>query len=194
MNDLETFVWIIFGVIYIISRILKGRSKQKKMQRPGTAGRPAQRPATSRPVRQSAPTPQPQATERKPGKKSFFDEILKEIEKNLAGDEEREPGPPQREAPERRKEKTIPFEWEEEVEVETEPKVSTQEPSKYQKYGGMDYMEERAKFEEDMIKFGKSDIGEEIETTYSFYGELLRNPDELKKAIIMSEILNRKYL
>ncbi len=178
MSDLETFVWIIFGVIYVISRILKERSKQKKMKRPGMTKPPAQRPVSQQP-----------ATEQKAPKKSFFDEILKEIEKNLAGDEEREPGPPQPKTNEREPE-PIPQEWQEAQPVVKSLETTT---SSYTNIGGRDYMEERKQHEIEMVKFSHTDTHHEIKREYSFYGELLQDPEELKRAIVLNEILNRKY-
>ncbi len=178
MSDLETFVWIIFGVIYLISRILKERSKQKKMKRPGMGKPPAQRPVPQQPV-----------TERKAPKKSFFDEILKEIEKNLTGDVGREPGPPQREVIEKKTE-TISDEWGEAQPV-AEPFEAP--PSPGIKYGGRDYKEERKLHELEMLEFAHTDMHHEIKREYSFYGELLQDPEEMRKAIVLNEILNRKY-
>ena len=77
MDNIENYLYILFAVIYIISRVIKARSKQKQQGSP----QPPQRQApVSKPAQQQS---QPQQ------KKAFsFEDILKEFEKNLAGEEE----------------------------------------------------------------------------------------------------------
>jgi hypothetical protein len=168
MEDLDIYLYIILFVIYAVSRVFKGI--KKAAPKPPVQGSP-QQPQGGQPT-QTAP----------PKRKPFsFEDLLKEFEE--AATEKKSP-PPVRE----------------EVAVEPPPpppipKVSS-ERSKYESYEGMSLETIPGPVED----IGKRKIGYERNKKYSLdtrspsiYAKMLANPDGAKKAIILSEIINRKY-
>lgn len=171
--DFESLLPIVIGIIYLINRVLKERKKQKQ-----------QRPAPPTGQRQtSQATPQKEAV---PKKKPFtFDDILKEFEKNLAGEELVE-----------EYEKPLPVE---EIRHE-KPRVvevkQEKKPNIYQTYEGTSYetpevlAEDRAEKEGFSRNENYAVKGQEEENEFI---KLLREPGGPKNAIVLSEILNRKH-
>lgn len=168
MDNLENYLYIALALIYIISRVLKARSKQHQAQQPT---RPQQHTQTTNPNNQ----PQP--------RKAFsFEDILKEFEKNLAGEEfEEEKALPVEEMP---YEKTTRMEQPREKEM----------PSPYETYEGISYespiISEPKKELEVFSRNEKYSIKEDLASQYI---KMLQDPDGFKNAIVLSEIINRKY-
>jgi len=168
MDNLENYLYIALALIYIISRVLKARSKQQQAPK---STRPQQHAQTTNPINR----PQP--------RKAFsFEDILKEFEKNLAGEEFEE-------------EKTLPVE---EIPYERttrmEPPKEKESPSPYQTYEGISYespiISEPKKELEVFTRNEKYSIKKDLASQYV---KMLQDPEGFKNAIVLSEIINRKY-
>lgn len=167
MENLETYLYIFFAAIYIISRILKARSKQNQQQKPVPA---QQQQRQARPVN---PTSRP--------KKAFsFDDILKEFEKSIS----REESVPKEAFPveEIKHEKPVP--------VAVKPREK--QPNPYQRYKHKTYKGGKEVIRKKM-EFSRSEKFAIKEEQVSPYVTMLRNPEDFKNAIVLSEIINRKY-
>ena len=168
MDNLENYLYILFAVIYIISRIIKARGKQKQ----GTPQQPGQH--KGQPAHQQT---------QKPKKAFSFEDILKEFEKNLAGEEEvahEKPLP----VKEIRHEKPAPVPV---TQIE-------QKPSKYDSYQGKEYKSIKEEIEESQSSsFTRNEKYTLADEVANEYVSMLQNPDGFKNAIVLSEIINRKY-
>lgn len=166
MDNLENYFYILFAVIYIISRIIKARSKQKQ----------------STPQQQGQRRVQPTGQQRQKPKKTFsFEDILKEFEKNLAGEEE-----------EAAYEKPLPVkEIKHEKPAPTPVKSYVNKPNKYESYQGKSIKEEIEL--ERNTAFVRSENYSITDDVASEYVKMLQDPDGFKNAIVLSEIINRKY-
>jgi hypothetical protein len=161
--DIESLIPLLFAAIYIISRIMKARQKKE------TPGRPV-RPQQSAPNTSSSAPPQ---------RKTFsFEDILKEFEKNLAGEEEEE--------------KPLPVEETRYEKPKPAPVVKKPEPTIYQSYEGTTY-ESLAGFGKEPKESGRNKNYALKENIISNYVKMLQDPEGAKNAIILSEIINRKY-
>lgn len=170
MENIETILYLLIGVAYLISRVLKARKKAPP-PRPGQAPPP-----------QSQPQAQSQQNQRQPKKTFSFEDILKEFEQSLEGEVEVEEAPPVREV-----KQEIP----QPVAVPPEPR----QPSRYEAYEGTSYSKQSKastseKRVESFARNEKYSIKEEIVNDYV---KMLRDPDGFKNAIVLSEIINRKY-
>jgi hypothetical protein len=169
MDNLENYLYIALAVIYILSRVLKAK-KQVPPQKQNPAQRQKQ---PARPIRQTQP------------RKAFsFEDILKEFEKNLAGEQFEE-------------EKPMPVEeiaYEKPIQVKP-PKPETKPyHSPYESYEGTSY--ESPGNRKEVIKpeiFSRSEKYSLKEDLASQYIKMLQNPEGFKNAIVLSEIINRKY-
>ncbi len=174
MDNIENYFYIALAVIYIISRVIKASSKQKQQQRPAPPRQPqsVQTSGTSQPQQRTQP------------KKSFsFEDILKEFEKNLAGEEYEEDERPLP-VEEIRHEKPKP--------VKVEP---ANRPSIYETFEGTSYetpevLEASRKEKEEFARSDNYTVHEEEESEFI---KMLRQPNGAKNAIVLSEIINRKY-
>ena len=177
MDNIENYIYIVFAVIYIISRVIKARNKQAKSQqtqqnqKPGQIG---QRPRTAQPQNQQRP------------KKTFsFEDILKEFEKNLAGPDEEEYA----------HEKPLPvkeIKHKRPAPVPVEPVKPA--PSPYQAYTGSSAKTIKEEIEmESKSTFVRSENYTLKENVASEYIKMLRDPQGFRNAIVLSEIINRKY-
>jgi len=190
MDNLENYLYLVFAVIYIISRIMKSKPKNAEPAR-----RPSQKPAA--PVFESAePTPAPRKT-------MSFDDILKEFEKNLSGIPEEKP------APVRESRRQIDFnekEEAEEVEYQTYEGVAYEDTSnnnpfnEYKKYQTTAYedsnFQHETSYDLDLDKRLEFLRNEKYAIQQDSRGELiklLREPGGAKNAIVLGEIINRKY-
>ena len=167
MENLETYLYVFFAVIYIISRIIKARSKQNQEQKP-----------VSRPQQQRQA--QPAHTTARPKKAFSFDDILKEFEKNLSGEQPV-------------KEEAFPVkEIKHDKPAPVAIKTSEKQPNPYQRYkhktfkGGKEIIREKLVYERSEKFAIKEDVASE-------YVRMLQNPEDFKNAIVLSEIINRKY-
>ena len=168
MDNLENYLYVFFAVIYIISRIIKARSKQKHVDSPAPQDHQAQHE-----VVKTQPSP----------KKAFsFQDILKEFEKNLAGEQPVE-------------EEVFPVE---EIRHTTPIPISAEKidktPELYKSHQRASYNSplQSLSLKEDEL-FTRSDKYSLKQNLVSEYVTMLQDPDGFKKAIILSEIINRKY-
>lgn len=171
MDNFQEYLYVIFAVILIIYRIIKARSKQKKEQQPQSQGQ------TSRP---SGPQNQ-----QKPKKAFSFEDILKEFEKNLSGEEESA------------HEKPLPVK---EIRYEQPAPVAVKRvketPSPYDSYQGTPYRSIKEEIEldkENESSFVRSENYSIKTSVASEYIKMIQDPQGFKNAIVMSEIINRKY-
>lgn len=172
MDNIENYLYLAFAVIYIISRIIKASKKQKGSQ-PQQTRQPGQ--PQARPINQQQPKP----------KKTFsFEDILKEFEKNLAGEEE-----------ETAYEKPLPVKEIEHKKPAPEPVRSIEsKPNKYESYQEQDYATSGFKKEDDKeTVFARNEKYSITEDVASDYVKMLQDPEGFKNAVVLSEIINRKY-
>ncbi|MFY0685802.1 MAG: hypothetical protein JXQ90_01485 [Cyclobacteriaceae bacterium] len=187
MDDIQFWIYLVFAAIYFIGKALKKKNKppvnRPRPQSPlETETELADRPQTSRPA--------------------TFEELLEEI----TGQKSLEPETPVEESVE---EKPVPF-YEEQKEI-----IPVQKDESIEMEGrNRQFADEESKriYEESIKRAEGFNIGfepdekfsskkvlrstAEEETENEFASEIksmLQNPDDAKKAIILSEILNRKY-
>ncbi|NJN26937.1 MAG: hypothetical protein HC819_13620 [Cyclobacteriaceae bacterium] len=172
MNNLENYLYIIFAVIYIISRIVKARAKQRETKLP-----------------EQEPQSYTKTIDRKaPPKKAFsFEDIIKEFERNLSGDDyaDEKPEP----IPERKLEALRP---------KPAPRpmpTPANRPSEYETYEGMTYESQMAgqKEEEYESLLGRNERFTIKQDVANEYAKMLQDPEGIKNAIVINEIINRKY-
>lgn len=162
--DLENLLPLLFAALYIISRFLKSKPKQ------GAPNRPTQQ-------------QQGQQSNIPPTKKKAFsfEDILKEFEKNLAGEQMEE-------------EKPLPVEEMHFDRPKPAPVVIEERKSPYRSYEGMGYEDaDMPTKPEKKEEFERSEKYQLKETELSDFVEMLRDPNGAKNAIVLSEIINRKY-
>ena len=167
MENLETYLYVFFAVIYIISRIIKARSKQNQPRRP-----------IVKPQQQMRPQP---AKKTSGPKKAFsFEDILKEFEKNLTGEEVVQ-------------EKALPVkEIKHEKPVPVAVRKTQDKPNKYQKYKHKTYKDGKEIIRK-KLAFERSEAFKIKESIASEYVRMLQDPEGFKNAVVLSEIINRKY-
>ena len=166
MDNLENYLYVLFAVIYIISRIIKARSKQKKES----------------PQQQTHRHSQAQP---KPKKGFSFEDILKEFEKNLAGEGE-----------EMEHEKPLPVKEIKHVKPSAIPVKPALEKSQnpYEAYQGNSFKSIKEEIEmEKESSFSRSENYSIKDDVANEYVKMLQNPEGFKNAIVLSEIINRKY-
>lgn len=177
MDNIENYLYVLFAVIYIISRIIKARNKQAKSKQP-------QQTQKQSPLGQQPRAVQPQNQQR-PKKTFSFEDILKEFEKNLAGPEEEEYA----------HERPLPVEeirHEKPTPVPVKPAETT--PNPYQSYTGSSAKTIKEEIElESKTTFVRSDNYVLKENVASEYIKMLQDPQGFKNAIVLSEIINKKY-
>ncbi len=166
MGDIETIITIIFVVFYIVNRFLKSKKQQNPPQK-----------SAANPQQTNSPQPAKKAPQRK---KAFsFEDILKEFEKNLSGEEyvEKEAFPVE----EIVHEKPVP-----EIKVETSPKGRST-------YKGSTYSSGKAINRKPTLDYGRNINFKIEEEGVNEYVEMLRNPKGFRDAVVLNEIINRKY-
>ncbi len=165
-DNLETYLYIFFAAIYVISRIIKARSKQKQQQKP----------VSSQQVRpqHTRETPPP------PRKKAFsFDDILKEFEKNLSGEEFQE----EKVVEEIKEEKPAPI---------AVPAAIEERPNPFQKYKNTTVKTAQESKRNDLVFKRNENFAIKAKFVHP-YVEMMRKPDGFKNAVVLSEIINTKY-
>lgn len=180
MDNFETYLYLALAVIYIISRILKARKQSPPQQQQRAPQQQQRAPQHQRPQQRTQMTETKKQP--KPRKAFSFDDILREFEKNLAGEDFEE-------------EKALPVE---EINYEKETHYPTTEPEKalnpYESFEGTTYespkIAERKEQSEVFSRSEKYNIKEDIVNNYK---EMLQDPEGFKNAIVLSEIINRKY-
>ena len=171
MDFEDIWYYLVLGAIYLVSQFLK---KKKPQNRPAPP-KPVQQPMSAQPQQSANPTSQA-----KPKKTMSFEDILKEFEKNLSGE------------PEEQFEKPKPVE--QHIFSKPEPAV-VKEPtheSRYKSYENVDYKAEQSKdnVEDEFSRNEKYKISAQKEHPYI---QMLRDPNGAKNAIVLSEIINKKY-
>ncbi len=175
MGELKIIIWIVLGIIYLVSRA-------RKKQAPS-----------------STSTPQP-AEEYQEDKPISFDDLLKEIQ--AAKTPKVQPHPVLKAEPEM---KTVDYDddlAEERQPVEDTNYDYRKQDTIYETYEKARQeaflrpsMEETMKLENTIDKFGQFKKYEQVEkqNLAVAYAKDLRDPASFKKAFILSEILNRRY-
>lgn len=160
MDNLDVILYIVFGIIWLVARLLKGKDKKQREFSSGEG------------TAEASGTSQP-----KPKKQLTFEDILRQL-----GD------------------------FDEETDVQETPVVkepAVQKPvakavSPYEEYNQASNLEERARQnselhsvmdEGDAVKFEDY----KVKKSKNKYAKLLKSKDGIKNAIILSEIINRKY-
>lgn len=154
----------------MISRIIKARSKQKQQQKPVSSQQQQARPQHTR---ETPPPP--------PRKKAFsFDDILKEFEKNLAGEEFQE----EKVVEEIRHEKPAPI---------AVPAAIEEKPNPFQNYKGNTAKSASEEIKRTIPVFKRSEKFAIKKQVVHPYVKMMRDPDGFKNAVVLSEIINTKY-
>jgi len=187
--DLQVLFYIIVAVVFIVGKLLK-----KKEDAPaGIPDRNPARPARNPEQAGSNPTSAPQRA-------MTFEELLREIQQS------KEPAP----ATPRRQPATVPapyVDYDDEVTDEEQdledkdydyrkkdPVYDVYEQSKKQAFNRPS-LEETMKIEDTVVSYGRFKVFEQ-EQRRDLLGEYvkdLRDPEGFKKAVVMNEILQRKF-
>ncbi|MCR9250254.1 MAG: hypothetical protein NXI20_07505 [bacterium] len=183
MEDFQFIIYLIIGAIYIISRALKGKNKNNQPQQ--------------RPPRRPQPTQNKQQSQSQPPKS--FEDILAEFGKRMEEQiqpeviEVQEEKPIVQQAP---KPKVQPaFEEGRTRRFADEESRRIYEESIVRSEGADLKFEANQKYKTDSLKMGFSAYDKEKEEN-EFAKEIresLSDSDSAKKAVILSEILNRRY-
>lgn len=168
MENLETYLYVFFAVIYIISRIIKARAKQNKPQKP-----------IVKPKHEMQPKPVEKTSG--PKKEFSFDNILKDFEKSLTGDKFSE-------------EEAIPVEEiKHEKPAPEAVKTIEEKPNPFQKYKDKSHEFGQKEIKRKEVVIARSEKFRIKENIASEYVKMLRDPEGFKNAVVLSEIINRKY-
>jgi hypothetical protein len=179
--DLQFWLYVIIGVIYLLSRVLKSKAPEA----PENTAQPTPR------------SPREQQTDRP--RQLTFEELLKEIT------EAKQPQKPVFQ-PETVREVV---DYDDEL-VEEEQDLETLEPEYTKKEGSRSYqsyedakreafvrpsLEETMNVRDTVIQFGKFKEFERNEQSnvLAEYTKQFQDPEGLKKAVVLSEILNRRF-
>lgn len=167
--SIKVILWIIIGIIYLISRA----RKKPQTTLPKTEARPSEPETFDKPL--------------------TFDELLKEIQ--AAKQPKVQPVPAKQDYvdyDEELEEDAKPFER---VDYRKEDKIyETYEKAKQEAFH-RPTMEETLKLENTIVKFGqfKSYVQVDKPSVAAVYAKDLREPENVRKAFILSEILNRRF-
>jgi hypothetical protein len=180
MDNMELYVWIVFLLLYVVSRIMKGIGKKNQ---PRPTGQPSHD-VEEAPRRRKSPFD--------------FEEMMKEFERGMLGgapesEPEREPQP-QRNAPAPTTLPPPPPRVEQYREV-AERKTAEMK-DKYNKYKGksLEKLEPLKGIDEYRTKSTIPTPASAVSKPLAGkYAQMLREPDGFKNAIVLSEIINRKY-
>ena len=206
--DKEIIFYIIFGLIYLLSRV--GRKKRKKSipqspQQPQS--QPQNRPVQSQPQPQAQPQPQPQPSRTVQSEKEeapmSFEDILREL--SGEGRKKREeaqsvPAPP---VPQARK----PLVSQPKPEPASEPSYKGSVSEKNTEAADLwtaykddkqEQLTTHTSFKEEdredrSLKFDVYDQKAQENPLTSEIREMLKDKEDVKKAVVLAEILNRKY-
>jgi hypothetical protein len=191
MDNLENYLYLVFAIIYIISRVLKAKPKNAEPAR-----RPSQQPA--KPVfdtnTDSVPAPR---------KTMSFEDILKEFEKNISGIPEEKPEPawePRRQITFSEKEEPEVEEYETYEGASYDNSTYNRPAHEYEKYQTTAYEDTNFQHEtsydldlEKRLEFLRSEKYTIQDNRASELIRMLREPGGAKNAIVLGEIINRKY-
>jgi hypothetical protein len=178
--ELKLLIYIAIGVIYVISRIIK-----KSSEKPGDiSDEPRRTTEASRPVITAKP------------KQLTFEELLQEISESKTAQQKPRPAPKPAyvdydddlEDEEKDLEK-IPYDYRKDNKsfemYEEAKKQAFHRPS----------LEETLKLQDTDVKFGRFKVfeAEEQRNLLEEYTRDFQDPEGLKKAVVMAEILNRRF-
>lgn len=180
MDDFQTILYIIVGIIYFLSRALKKKKPPVKPSQPA----------------QDFDDDTPQTS---PPKPLTFEELLREFtEGKQPEEEEPEPIPTPAPAPVQRSKSPMTSRYEEDDDEILEPakRRFSDEDSKRiyeESVRAVENMKEE-QFSDTQYHFKRTEDTQEEESSIgSEIADMLRDGDGARKAIILSEILNRKY-
>ncbi|MEQ8711521.1 MAG: hypothetical protein RIC80_00800 [Cyclobacteriaceae bacterium] len=181
MDDFQTILYIVVGIIYFLSRALKKKKPPVKPSRPG----------------QDTEDDTPQTTASKP---LTFEELLREFTEGKQPEEEeqRSPIPPPTPEPARRSTSPMTYRQEEDDDEILEPakrRFSDEDSKRIYEASirSVEKMKEE-EFEDTQYHFKQYEDHRDEETTLGAeVADMLRDADGARKAIILSEILTRKY-
>ena len=168
MKDLDTWFYVIIFIFYVGAQIMKGLKKAKQSH-------PAQQPTVpdAMPVGKQG---QPRAEKKR--KRFSFDDLLNEFEKGF----------------EQEKQPKRQIELPPEIPEEPVPDYSGQLHNEPEYVSPVDNDKPLLK-EDQSVPESNRDINYKIKVKEkNIFAEILSEPDGVRKAIILSEILNRKYV
>lgn len=181
--DAQFWIYIVIGVIYLVTRLLKKPEE-------GAGETPeAQRPEARRAARtQTPPTEAP--------RQLTFEELLREITE-AKQPQQRQPEPEPQPVYERY-EKELGDEARSLEEVNVDEVETTRRWKPYEEipaFSERKSLEETLLLEDRKIEFGRFEAFEKRDRNKQLEGyiKLIRNPETLKQAVVMSEILKRKF-
>ncbi|MEQ8549340.1 MAG: hypothetical protein RIC03_15620 [Cyclobacteriaceae bacterium] len=167
MDDIQFWLYIVFGIIYFVGRFLKKKNKPEEL-------------------------PETETTERRPQRSKTFEELLSEFT-----DEKAVESAPDTENKVRPVKKSKPVISEESIFEEGSTRRFSDEESKkiyeasIKKAEGIDLDFAPAEHFKSKIQ---REISAEVSSRFaSSIREGLKDPEEAKKAVIYAEIFNRKY-
>jgi hypothetical protein len=160
----DIIVYLIFIAFALLSRLL---TKKKDPQKPAGSGRP-------------------EGESERPQKQVSFEDLLREF--TGEGDEQRKPA-------------SAPYNTYEEEEYENYEEQNLRDEEAREVYSKSIHQAKNLKTIDELVDYDKiktklSDIPEPEKQKYTLADEIrnqLKNPDEIRKAVIYSEILQRKY-
>ena len=183
--DVQFWIYIIIVAIYFLSRMLK------KAEQPGAPG------ADNKPERRRQGPPQTPSAE--VPRQLTFEELLREI---TEGKKIQRPAPPPPQPLPERRYQPVEREVDEEarsLEEIPEAEYDVRSPRSYEESRRQAYqhtsLEETLKLKDTAMDFGKFKVFETQQKSQLLdrYKRILRNPDTLKEAVVLSEILKRKF-
>ncbi|WP_421879585.1 hypothetical protein [Marinoscillum sp.] len=179
MDDIQFWIYLVFGAIYLLSRFFKKNDKDATPRR--------------------TPRPQQQQPTSRPNKPVTFEELLKEFTEGKSEEEEVEVEKPEPvEARQLLKERK----WQEENRPDfsqegTTRRFSDEDSRRIYEESIKSAETSSASFErDDNFKLKVKSLEEEEEEQTDYAGDIasmLQNPNDARKAVILGEILNRKY-
>jgi len=186
MDSSKLWLYVIIGIVYLLSRLLKKRPDQSE-SRPA----PPQKPAPQRTSQPSSPAPG-----RAPQKSLTFEELLQEI---ASQKEQKQVANPPRPATQNtpRPVKETPARPLEDAQYDYrkhDTVYETYEEAKRQAFQRPS-LEETMRVEDTVVKFGKFKAFEQAEERdlLAEYLKDLQDPEGFKKAVVMNEILQRRF-
>lgn len=182
MDNFKLWLYVIIGIVYLLSRLLKKRPDESKSQ--------------PMPPPKPAPRATPQAPASTPQKSLTFEELLQEI----ATQKQQKPAPSQprpvaKYTPQQRVDDEAEDLEDVNYDYRQHDKVyETYEEAKRQAFNRPS-LEETMRVEDTVVKFGKFKAFEQA-TERDLMAEYLKefqDPEGFRKAFVMSEILQRKF-
>ncbi len=170
--DAEFWIYIAIGVIYFVSRMFKKPEQPAPQPRPGKPGQP------------STATEQPAPV--------TFEDLLREITQARQAEPE----------PVAEYESYDSYEQDQEVEAQSLEEEGMGNEQRWKAYEEVPLapverksLEETLRLEDTVVDFSRFDAFRKLEVTKMSdeYRKIIRDPQTLKQAVVMSEILQRKF-